>query len=55
MKYQVIIKKLADSQFKIIKKSGDRKSLKRLQQILDELENSIPLQELATQNNLNIN
>lgn len=38
MKYTIVVKKLADSHFKAIQKSGDRASLKRLKQIIEELE-----------------
>jgi toxin YoeB len=39
MSYTVIIQKLADSHIQKINKSGDKASIKRLKQILEELEN----------------
>lgn len=38
MKYSIVLKKLADSHFKLIQKSGNKSSLKKLKLILDELE-----------------
>lgn len=38
MRYTVIVKKRADNHFKAIQKSGDKASLKRLKQIIEELE-----------------
>jgi toxin YoeB len=38
MKYSVVIQKLADAHFKKLKKYGDKVSLRRIKQILDELE-----------------
>ena len=38
MKYTIIIQKLADEHFKKIQKTGDKASLRRIKQILDELE-----------------
>jgi toxin YoeB len=38
MSYTVIIQKLADSHIQKINKSGDRASIKRLKQIVEELE-----------------
>lgn len=38
MNYSIVIQKLADSQFKKLKKSGDSVSLKKLKHILVELE-----------------
>ncbi len=39
MKFTVIIEKLAQDHFKIITKSGNKRDIKRFQQILVELEN----------------
>lgn len=39
MKYSVVFNEFADQHIKQIKKSGDKASLKKLKQILDELEN----------------
>jgi toxin YoeB len=38
MKYSIVIQKLADIHFKKLQKSGDIASLKKLKQILEELE-----------------
>ena len=38
MRYTIVVKKLADSHFKAMQKSGDRASLNRLKQIIEELE-----------------
>lgn len=38
MKYRLIIKDLADKHFQNLQKSGDKASLKKLLNILDELE-----------------
>jgi toxin YoeB len=40
MKYLIIIQKLADIHFEKLKKSGDKASLKKLKQILEELESN---------------
>jgi toxin YoeB len=38
MKYSIIIQKLADTHLKKIEKSGDKTSLRKIQQIFEELE-----------------
>jgi toxin YoeB len=40
MKYSIVIQKLADTHFKKLQKSGDVASLKKLKQILEELESN---------------